>query len=35
VASQNVVTLVPIIGHFECRDACMARMRVQPAQLRP
>jgi uncharacterized protein len=35
VASQNVVALVPIIGHFECRDACMARMRVQPAQLRP
>ena len=29
------VSLVPIIGHFECRDACMARMRVQPAQLRP
>ncbi len=35
VASQSVVALVPIIGHFECRDACMARMRVQPAQLRP
>jgi polysaccharide deacetylase 2 family uncharacterized protein YibQ len=35
VASQSVVALVPIIGHFECRDACMARMRAQPAQLRP
>jgi polysaccharide deacetylase 2 family uncharacterized protein YibQ len=35
VAGQSVVALVPIIGHFECRDACMARMRVQPAQLRP
>jgi polysaccharide deacetylase 2 family uncharacterized protein YibQ len=35
VASQSVVALVPIIGHFECRDVCMARMRAQPAQLRP
>src|SRR5262249_40120009 len=35
VASQSSVALVPVIGHFECRDACMARMRVQPAQLRP
>jgi len=32
---QNAVALVPIIGHFECRDACMARVRIQPAQLRP
>ena len=32
---QNGVALVPIIGHFECREACMARVRVQPAQLRP
>jgi polysaccharide deacetylase 2 family uncharacterized protein YibQ len=32
---QNAVALVPIIGHFECRDACMARVRAQPAQLRP
>jgi len=32
---QDAVTLVPIIGHFECRDACMTRVRVQPAQLRP
>ncbi len=32
---QNAVTLVPIIGHFECREACMDRVRVQPAQLRP
>ena len=35
VTAQNAVSLVPIIGHFECRDACMARMRAQPAQLRP
>jgi hypothetical protein len=32
---QNGVALVPIIGHFECREACMTRVRVQPAQLRP
>jgi polysaccharide deacetylase 2 family uncharacterized protein YibQ len=32
---QNAVALVPIIGHFECREACMTRVRVQPAQLRP
>lgn len=32
---QSGVALVPIIGHFECREACMARVRVQPAQLRP
>ncbi len=35
VAAQNAVSLLPIIGHFECRDACMTRVRVQPAQLRP
>jgi len=35
VAAQNAVSLVPIIGHFECRDACMERVRVQPEQLRP
>jgi polysaccharide deacetylase 2 family uncharacterized protein YibQ len=35
VADQSAVALVPIIGHFECRDTCMARMRAQPAQLRP
>lgn len=28
-------SFVPIIGHFECRDACMTRLRAQPAQLRP
>lgn len=33
--ASPTVSLVPLIGHFECRDACMARMRVQPAQLRP
>jgi polysaccharide deacetylase 2 family uncharacterized protein YibQ len=27
--------LVPVIGHFECREACMARLRAQPAQLKP
>jgi polysaccharide deacetylase 2 family uncharacterized protein YibQ len=32
---QSTVSLVPIIGHFECREACMARVRAQPAQLRP
>lgn len=35
LARQNAVSLVPIIGHFECREACMSRARVQPAQLRP
>lgn len=35
LARQNAVALVPIIGHFECREACMTRVRVQPAQLRP
>src|SRR5205814_319531 len=32
---QTAVSLVPIIGHFECREACMSRVRVQPEQLRP
>jgi polysaccharide deacetylase 2 family uncharacterized protein YibQ len=32
---RPAASFVPIIGHFECRDACMARMRTQPAQLRP
>jgi polysaccharide deacetylase 2 family uncharacterized protein YibQ len=32
---QNAVSLVPIIGHFECRETCMSRARAQPAQLRP
>lgn len=31
----TAVSFVPIIGHFECREACMTRVRVQPAQLRP
>lgn len=35
LAQQNAVSLVPIIGHFECRPACMARLRLQPDQLRP
>ncbi|MBS0523290.1 MAG: divergent polysaccharide deacetylase family protein [Proteobacteria bacterium] len=35
LAHQSAVSLVPIIGHFECREACMARLRRQPAQLKP
>lgn len=32
---STALSFVPIIGHFECRDACMTRLRAQPAQLRP
>ena len=32
---KTALSFVPIIGHFECRDACMTRLRAQPAQLRP
>jgi polysaccharide deacetylase 2 family uncharacterized protein YibQ len=32
---NTTVSFVPIIGHFECRDACMSRLRAQPEQLRP
>ena len=32
---KPAAVLVPVIGHFECRDGCMARLRAQPAQLRP
>lgn len=35
LARQNAVAFVPIIGHFECRTACMNRLRAQPDQLRP
>ena len=35
LARQHAVALVPIIGHFECREACMARLRAQPEQLKP
>jgi polysaccharide deacetylase 2 family uncharacterized protein YibQ len=35
LAQQSTVGLVPVIGHFECRTACMERLRVQPDQLRP
>jgi polysaccharide deacetylase 2 family uncharacterized protein YibQ len=35
LAHQNAVSLVPVNGHFECREACMARLRKQPAQLKP
>jgi len=34
-AVPKTVSLVPIIGHFECREVCMARLGAQPAQLRP
>ena len=34
-AARPDISLVPVIGHFECRDACMARVRAQPAQLLP
>ena len=34
-AIPTTVSLVPIIGHFECRTACMARVAAQSAQLRP
>lgn len=32
---RPTMSFVPLIGHFECREACMARLRVQPDQLRP
>ncbi|MFI5031784.1 MAG: divergent polysaccharide deacetylase family protein [Reyranellales bacterium] len=32
---QSAVSLTPIIGHFECRETCMARLRRQPEQLKP
>jgi polysaccharide deacetylase 2 family uncharacterized protein YibQ len=32
---KSVAAVVPVIGHFECRDACMARLRTPPAQLKP
>jgi polysaccharide deacetylase 2 family uncharacterized protein YibQ len=35
LSTHSAVSLVPIIGHFECRAACMARVRRQPLQLRP
>ena len=35
LAHQSAVSLVPVIGHFECRETCMARLRKQPAQLKP
>ena len=35
LAHQSAVSLVPVIGHFECREACMVRLRQQPAQLKP
>jgi polysaccharide deacetylase 2 family uncharacterized protein YibQ len=35
LAHQSAVSLVPVSGHFECREACVARLRKQPAQLKP
>lgn len=35
LARQSAVALVPTVGHFECREACMTRLRAQPAQLKP
>ena len=32
---EPAAAFVPIIGHFECREACMAHLRIQPAQLKP
>ena len=32
---RHAISFVPLIGHFECRDACMARLQAQPEQLRP
>jgi hypothetical protein len=34
LASQPAVSLVPIIGHFECREACVLRVRRLQSQLR-
>jgi hypothetical protein len=35
LGGRSAVSLVPIIGHFECRQACRARVSAQPMQLRP
>lgn len=32
---KTALSFVPVIGHFECRSACMTRLQAQPAQLRP
>lgn len=32
---KTALSFVPIIGHFECRSACMTRLQAQPEQLRP
>jgi polysaccharide deacetylase 2 family uncharacterized protein YibQ len=32
---NTALSFVPVIGHFECRTACMTRLQAQPAQLRP
>jgi polysaccharide deacetylase 2 family uncharacterized protein YibQ len=32
---ERPAAFVPIIAHFECREACLARLRLQPAQLQP
>lgn len=32
---KTALSFVPVIGHFECRSACMTRLQAQPEQLRP
>lgn len=34
LAEQPTVSLLPIIGHFECREACILRVRRLQSQLR-
>lgn len=34
-ARPGAASFVPVMGHFECRAACMARIKAQPEQLRP
>jgi polysaccharide deacetylase 2 family uncharacterized protein YibQ len=35
LAATPEVAFLPVIGHFECREACMMRVRRLQAQLRP
>ena len=32
---ERPAAFLPIIAHFECREACLARLRLQPLQLQP
>jgi hypothetical protein len=34
LAGQPAVSLLPVIGHFECREACVLRVRRLQEQLR-